>query len=157
MEDDSNLMQEDIEIIGLSSNHIPGISPLLAHYLFSSCDEQQMSECVAILERLLDSQLAQLLVARKNGEYMGFMILDWGFSTSKGLPILRVQALYTVDHLRQSGVATALLHRAKEIAEEHGACRLQLETDHDNTPAQSLYTKLGFILLPQKQVYMLFL
>jgi hypothetical protein len=46
---------------------------------------------------------------------------------------------------------------ADELARQHNAARLQLETDDCNTPAKSVYKKMGFQLIEGKEVYMKFL
>ncbi|SFJ32564.1 GNAT family N-acetyltransferase [Thermoflavimicrobium dichotomicum] len=144
-----------IEMIRMNKDLIPEASNLLAGYLHAY-DRQQM-ECAQILERLLDDQIAQCWLARFEKGYGGLMILAWSFSVSMGLPVLRVEALYTLPAYRKKGLAEKLLQHAIHIAKEHGAARLQLETDDNNVPARTLYAKYGFKCLPNKKVYMLLL
>jgi ribosomal protein S18 acetylase RimI-like enzyme len=145
-------LSDKIEIIPLTKKEIPEANVLLSDYF-----KGQINGCTSILRRLLDFQIVQFLLARVNGTPGGFLVYDWGFSMTKGLPVLRVVALYTAKEFRKRSVATGLVYQAKAIAKKHGASRLQLETDQENIPARSLYAKLGFDHLPEKEVYMLFL
>jgi GNAT superfamily N-acetyltransferase len=148
----------DLELEDLSSGSLLDTALLLASYTHPpGWDAHQRQECEQALQRLLRFEGARFTLAKNAGMYVGFIALHWGFSTTKGLPILRVQDLFTLPEARQKGVARALLQYAIQLARERGANRLQLETDLDNTPARSLYQTTGFEWLPGKQVYMLFL
>jgi ribosomal protein S18 acetylase RimI-like enzyme len=46
---------------------------------------------------------------------------------------------------RRSGIATALFEAVAQWARERGARRLQLWVTETNTPAKSLYVRLGFV------------
>ncbi|MFD1674567.1 GNAT family N-acetyltransferase [Alicyclobacillus fodiniaquatilis] len=147
-----------IVIVALTQPLIAEASILLASYLYGvEYSDEQQTEAQQILKRFLHYQIATPFLARYDETYVGFIVLDWGFSTSKGLPVLRVQALYTLPAYREIGVASTLLSHAISLAKGKGANRLQLETDRENTPAKHLYAKFGFELLPEKEVYMLFL
>jgi GNAT superfamily N-acetyltransferase len=148
----------DIELEDLSPGTLASASLLLACYMYpAGWSEQQRQECELALERLLYFEGAGFVLAKLAASYGGFISLHWGFSTTKGLPILRVQDLFTLPHYRRQGVGRALLQHAAQLARAQGANRLQLETDQQNTPAQALYQATGFEWLPSKRVYMLFL
>ena len=52
--------------------------------------------------------------------------------------------LYVDANARQSGVARALLQRAKLQATEQGVGRIDLQTAQDNVTAQKLYKSFGY-------------
>jgi len=155
----------DFEIVPLRESLVPKVNRLLAGYINSSSngkDEapsspEQERECGEILNRLLRDRLADCYLARRGDAYVGFIVLSWSFSMSKGYPVLRVEALYTLPPYRNAGVGRAMLQHAIDLAKAKNAARLQLETDDDNAPARHLYTGLGFEKIPGKGVYMLFL
>ena len=147
-----------IDVSALTEESIPQAAPLLNLYAHpDDAEGGRLSECHAALKRFLAYPWAQLWLARSEGECVGFISLAWTASTSTGLPVLRVQGLYTLPAYRRRGVASALLRRAAELARERGAHRLQLETDTDNVEARRLYERLGFEWLPRREVYMHFL
>lgn len=155
----------DIEIIPLDISHIPKVKGLIAGYKNSSVngvDEldpslEQLELCEQILNRLINDSSAICYLAKQDHEYIGFMILSWSFSISKGCPVLRIEALYSSSKHRMKGVGRKLMEYAIDLAISNKTTRLQLETDDDNAPARSLYKQLGFKAIQGKGVYMLFL
>ncbi|MCG7409399.1 GNAT family N-acetyltransferase [Paenibacillus sp. ACRRX] len=155
----------DIEIILLDKSHIPKVISLIAGYLNSSSngvDESdpspdQLEQCEQILNRFINDSSAYCYLAKQEHEYIGFIILSWSFSISKGSPVLRIEALYSSSKHRKKGVGRKLMEHAIDLAISNKAARLQLETDDDNAPARTLYKQLGFKMLEGKGVYMSFL
>lgn len=73
--------------------------------------------------------------------YMGFhFVLDEGYIAN-----VAVHPGY-----RKSGVATALITYAHEIATQKGLSFLSLEVRESNTPAINLYTKMGYKALGKR-------
>ncbi|WP_127497154.1 GNAT family N-acetyltransferase [Paenibacillus glycanilyticus] len=153
-----------LEVLSLDRSHIPDVKFLLAGYLNSSSngiDEiepspELLEQCDQILIRLLHDDSAFCFVATQEHEFLGFIVLSWSFSISKGYPVLRIEALYTSSKHRKKGVGKRLLQYAIDLAASKNAARLQLETDEDNAPARALYNQLGFTLIQGKDVYMSF-
>lgn len=147
-----------MEMVPLGADLILPLSVLLAGYVhMDRASDEQVAECRAAVERHLHAECSHFLLARLADRYVGFIHLAWTFSTSQGLPALRVQGLYTAAEHRCQGVASALLQHAVGLARSRGANRLQLGTDTDNFSARRLYERFGFELLPGKQMYMKFL
>lgn len=155
----------ELEIVLLHESHIPNTRKLIAGYMNSSSngvDESepmpgQLEQCEKILYRLINESSVCCYVARQGNEYVGFILLSWSFSISKGAPVLRIDALYSSSKHRRKGVARKLVQHAIDLAILNNAARLQLETDDDNIPARSLYHQLGFKFIEGKGVYMSFL
>lgn len=155
----------DIQIIPLEEYHIPKVKDLIAGYNHSSSngvDEsdpspEQLVQSEQILYRLIKDNSVFCYLAKQNHEYVGFNILSWSFSISKGYPILRIEALYSSAKHRKKGIGKKLLEHAIDLAISNKASRLQLETDDNNAPARSLYEQLGFQIIQGKGVYMSFL
>jgi len=59
---------------------------------------------------------------------------------------LYIDALATAPEFRRQGVARAVLGAAEEEARRLGLIRICLETEVDNRPARSLYTRCGFLV-----------
>jgi ribosomal protein S18 acetylase RimI-like enzyme len=144
------------ELVELSPDLADEASKLLAEHIGNTSPDS-IAECREALFRLLEFPGAHMLLARQGNECCGFMALHWGFSTTKGLPILRVQDLFVAPGYRRKGIATALLDQAAIMAKQAGANRLQLETGTENTEARALYTSYGFEWSPGKEIYMHFL
>jgi ribosomal protein S18 acetylase RimI-like enzyme len=154
-----------IEIAPLCESAIPEASRLVWGYMNASLEgtgdalikSDQLAHGEGVLHRLLTFRTAECCLAKMDQQYVGVILLSWSFSLSKGYPVLRVEALYTLPEFRKRGVGRKLLEHAAELARQNKANRLQLETDHDNAPARALYEGLGFQLMREKRVYMLFL
>ena len=76
---------------------------------------------------------------------VGFMHLMPSTNTLAMRPIWILEDLYIEPSARRKGIAAAFLRHAEDFARGTGAERLTLTTAHDNTAAQSLYFKLGYI------------
>ncbi|SFS76580.1 N-acetyltransferase [Paenibacillus sp. BC26] len=100
---------------------------------------------------------ADFFMVRREAVFMGFIALNWGFSTTKGQPFLRIQDLYVLPQFRKKGIAKLLVDKAIEVARQNNANRLQLNTGTNNESARSLYKTLGFEWFPEKVIYMYFL
>ncbi len=110
-------------------------------------------------ERTLRDFLARgghILIAELEGEPCGFLALTWGYSFGKAAPYGVVQEVYVAPAFRGRGVAGALLAAAEGAAKSHGACGLNLLTDHDNAAARRAYARAGVGELPDKLAGMKF-
>lgn len=85
-----------------------------------------------------------VLLARIDGEAVGFTQLFPSFSSVSAARLWILNDLYVVAEARRHGVAKVLLQAAAEFARDDGALRLELETDHGNANAQALYLGLGW-------------
>ncbi|OZB92217.1 GNAT family N-acetyltransferase [Paenibacillus sp. XY044] len=155
----------EIAIIPLNESHISQVKGLIAGYINSTSNRvdeselspKQLKQCEQILYRFTKDSSAHCYLAKQDHEYIGFIVLSWSFSISKGYPVLRIEALYSSEKHRNKGVARKLMEHATKLAISNKATRLQLETDDDNVPARTLYKQLGFKLIEGKGVYMSFL
>lgn len=152
-------------VLPLEEYMIERVIPLVAGYLNASADgltetapsSDQTERCERTLFELMKSKFAFCYVAQIDQEFVGFILLAWSFSISKGKPVLRIEALYTLPNYRNRGVGRRLIEFASEMAEGSNSARLQLETDDGNKPAKSLYEKTGFQFIKGKEVYMKFI
>jgi ribosomal protein S18 acetylase RimI-like enzyme len=90
----------------------------------------------------------QFLVAETD-HIVGMLTIIHGYSTWKGKPIVTIEDVYVRTDVRGNGVASALLAYAFELAKEKGCDRVDLVSETENYPAQALYTKAGFELVPR--------
>jgi ribosomal protein S18 acetylase RimI-like enzyme len=149
-------VSEAVECVELSPVLLPAASELLSGYM-AGWQDQTPAACAEALARLLQFPGARFVLARLEGVPCGFASLQWGWTTTRGVPILRVQDLFVAEAYRRRGVARALLGYASKLGRNAGAHRLQLETDSENKAAQHLYESFGFTHIQGKEIYMLFL
>ncbi|MDG1310977.1 MAG: GNAT family N-acetyltransferase [Porticoccaceae bacterium] len=81
---------------------------------------------------------------RKDKKALGFTQLYSTFCSVEASPIWVLYDLFVDADVRNRGVGKALMNRAKAMAIESGASRIDLETAIDNINAQLLYEALGY-------------
>ena len=94
--------------------------------------------------RLSNDESVIYLATDDEGIGLGFTQLYATFCSVAAAPIWILYDLYVDAGVRKGGVGTGLMNRAKKLAEDSGAVRIQLETAVDNTTAQSVYEALGY-------------
>ena len=85
------------------------------------------------------------LATNDNRLGLGFTQLYASFCSVAAAPIWILYDIYVESTARRQGVGSALVNRARRLAEETGAVRLELETAVDNVTAQSVYERLGYV------------
>ncbi|MCU0609683.1 MAG: GNAT family N-acetyltransferase [Chitinispirillaceae bacterium] len=76
---------------------------------------------------------------------VGASVCFRGFSTFCAAPLLNIHDIVVVPAFRKTGVGTRLMAAIDRYAREIGCCRITLEVRSDNTAAQSLYFRCGFL------------
>jgi len=108
--------------------------------------------CVATEENL-DAALfgprpsAEVLVARSEGESIGFALFFHNFSTFLGKPGLWLEDLFVQPAHRRKGCGQALLRALATIARERGCGRFEWAVLDWNAPAIAFYESLGAKIL----------
>src|SRR5690242_10091205 len=100
-----------------------------------------------IAERLERGE-SVIFLAERSGRAIGFVQLYPLFSSTARRPrrLWLLNDLYVAPDARQGGVGRALMRRARQLAEETGACGLELATARTNTIGQQLYESEGYRL-----------
>ncbi len=94
--------------------------------------------------RITNNESIIYLATDEEGNGLGFTQLYATFCSVAAAPIWILYDLYVDVGVRKGGVGTALMNRARKLAEETGAVRIQLEAAVDNLTAQSVYEALGY-------------
>jgi len=105
-----------------------------------------------LLDRFEHNQ-SVIFVAVKDGRPVGFTQLYPSFSSGALARIFILNDLFVDPRARLIGTGSALLQAAAEYGRCVGALRLVLSTEVTNTPAQSLYEKLGWKRNPEFCTY----
>ena len=98
----------------------------------------------AFLAARLAAGDSKVFVGLCGDDVCAFAQLYPSFSSTAAAPIWILNDLYVEESARKSGLATALLERADQLAVETGAHHLELATARDNIAAQELYEKHGW-------------
>ncbi|UMG91454.1 ribosomal protein S18-alanine N-acetyltransferase [Nocardioides sp. TF02-7] len=87
------------------------------------------------------------LVAERAGDFAGHAVV------SVVQDVAELQRIATVAAARRTGVASALLAAAHDLAAGAGAERLLLEVREDNAAARAFYERAGFVELARRARY----
>jgi ribosomal protein S18 acetylase RimI-like enzyme len=87
-----------------------------------------------------------IFLAERDGRAVGFVQLYPVFSSTAARPgrLWLLNDLYVAPEARRGGLARDLMAAARHLAEETGACGLELVTGRTNAAAQRLYRSLGW-------------
>jgi ribosomal protein S18 acetylase RimI-like enzyme len=94
----------------------------------------------------LERDESVIFLAERDGRAVGFVQLYPVFSSTAADPrrLWLLNDLYVTPEVRGGGVARALMTTARRLAQETGACGLELVTARTNAAAQRLYRSLGW-------------
>ena len=138
-------MPEEVTIRSARPGELPELSTLLDLLFEIEQDfKPDTARQVAGLKLMLDSPLAELLVAELGGRPVGLCGLQLLVSTAQGAYSCHVEDLVRAPECRGRGIGRLLLEAAAEWAHRRGATRMQLNCDDKNLPAMKFYESLGW-------------
>ncbi|HBQ2428199.1 TPA: GNAT family N-acetyltransferase [Klebsiella aerogenes] len=121
------------------------ILPLyLAYRRFYQVEENLVQAREFILKRLQLNE-SVIFFAEVDGKAVGFTQLYPLFCSLEMKRIWLLYDLYVDESARQHGVAQQLIARAEQLAKESDSAFIMLSTATDNTKAQALYERSGFV------------
>lgn len=134
------------QIVRADCSHLAALVPLFEGYRRFYRQPQDLPGAWAFLEaRMQQEESVIFLALDEAGTGGGFTQLYPLFSSVRMRRLWVLNDLFVAPEARRNGVAQALMERARQWAVETGAAGLQLETAHDNHPAQALYERLGWV------------
>ncbi len=135
-----------MKIIKVALTNLDELTPLFDSYMVFYRQKSNLSKHREFLKERLTNNEAEIFMAIDDHEKgMGFTLLYPSFSSVSQARVYTLNDLYVAQEYRQKGVASSLMRAAGEFAKSQGAVRLHLETETDNTKAQQLYEKEGWI------------
>jgi len=137
----------------------PDDLPLILALIRELAEYERAPHAVEATEETLGESLfgeepaAEALIARWEGEPLGFALFFHNFSTWTGRRGLYLEDLFVRPSARGRGVGKALLTRVAEIAVERGCPRFEWAVLDWNEPAIGFYRKLGARPMDEWTVY----
>ena len=137
-------MSPNLIIREASTSDVNLISPLFDKYRqFYKC-ESNIERASKYLEARITKKESIIFICLSDKIAIGFTQLYPTFCSVELSRIFVLYDLYILSSHRNLGAGTLLMNTAKKYAIDHGASRLDLETETNNKPAQALYEKLGY-------------
>ena len=96
------------------------------------------------LPELFRRRHAVLLLARLNGEAVGFALCQRAILSFRGTESLNLHDIFVTESARGHGVGRRLLESVKAHARSLGCAKVTLEVAADNHTARALYGACGF-------------
>ena len=113
-------------------------------------DEPTTAAIASTLERLLEDEATEFLLADADGEgAAGLCQLRFRLSVWTGTPDCWLEDLYVEEGARRRGLGAALVAGAIERAAARGCRRIELDVSEDNEAALALYRAMGFTTEPK--------
>ena len=114
---------------------------------FENLPEPDDEAARRLCNHAFEERRLELWVAEEGGEVVAYAACFTTYSTFRARPSLFLEDLFVHPAARRRGVATALLARLRQVAEERGCGRFEWMVLDWNRDAQALYTGIGAELL----------
>lgn len=148
------LSRMDIEISSASPADTPVILSLIRELAeFERLLDQVTATEEELREHLFVRRAAEVVLARKDGEVVGFALFFHSFSTFLGKPGIYLEDLYVRPKYRGFGCGAALLRHLARLAVERKCGRLEWSVLDWNQRAIDFYKSLGAEPLDEWTMY----
>jgi len=123
--------------------------PLLLSMIRELADFERLTRELEVTAESLHKALfgapaaATALLARREGEAVGYAVYYQTFSTFVGRPGIFLDDLYVRPPFRQHGIGRALLHQVAQVGEQLGGGRFEWITLRWNENAFRFYRSIG--------------
>lgn len=126
-------------------NELDGLTKLFDLYRQFYQQTSDVDGARKFLKERIKNEESVAFIALDGVDPLGFVQLYPSFSSVSMKRSWVLNDLFVTKHARGMGVGENLIKTALEFAEETGAKGVFLETAADNTTAQRLYEKIGFV------------
>lgn len=124
---------------------LPTLSYLFDQYRQHYHQQHDPQGAMDFLQERMERKESVIFVAVSEGELVGFTQLYPIFSSVSIRRTWLLNDLFVTADQRGKGVGTLLLEAAKKMATDTGAKWMLLQTTEDNTGAQALYERNGWV------------
>jgi GNAT superfamily N-acetyltransferase len=130
---------------------IPSDIPDLVELLKALFDQEAEFEPNSEVQRkalskiILEPKIGIILVSKVDEKIVGMINLLFTQSTALGSKVAILEDMVVLSKYRGKGIGSRLIDYAVGEAVKEGCLRITLLTDFENTKAQSLYQKKGFV------------
>lgn len=143
-----------LRIVPAVVEDVPAILQFIRELAVYERLEHRVVTTEAALETWLfgPQKLAEAVIARLDGEAVGFALFFPNFSTFLGKPGIYLEDLFVREHVRGRGIGRALIAHLARVAVERGWGRVEWAVLDWNAPAIKFYRGLGADVLENWRV-----
>lgn len=119
---------------------------IAAYHAFEQIPHDSTATAQAIAPLLDHTDAGRVWLVEEAGQTVGYVALCFGYSIEFGGRDAFVDEMYLREDARGRGLGKSALDKVADEARGLGVKALHLEVARDNTRAQRLYDRLGFVL-----------
>ncbi|QBQ42528.1 GNAT family N-acetyltransferase [Sphingobacterium psychroaquaticum] len=139
-----------------SIDDLADIVPLFDAYRIFYGQASDLERARLFLDSRLNNQESIIFIAYQDDRAVGFTQLYPTYSSVRTHKSWILNDLYVAATARKTGIGESLINSAIAFAKADGTDVIQLETQIDNSVAQGLYLKMGFVLQERGTDFLLF-
>ncbi|SMG34575.1 GNAT family N-acetyltransferase [Sphingobacterium psychroaquaticum] len=139
-----------------SIDDLADIVPLFDAYRIFYGQASDLERARLFLDARLNNQESIIFIAYQDDRAVGFTQLYPTYSSVRTHKSWILNDLYVAATARKTGIGESLINSAIAFAKADGTDVIQLETQIDNSVAQGLYLKMGFVLQERGTDFLLF-
>jgi ribosomal protein S18 acetylase RimI-like enzyme len=129
-----------------TSDDIPLLVALMAEFYGESGYQLNRERAArAFAELFSDDRFGGVWLIQAEAEDVGYVVVTWGFSMEYGGRYALLDDLFIRSAFRGAGLGKAALMEVRATLQQLGVRALHVEVGPDNTPAQALYRRIGFV------------
>lgn len=138
-------LADNIQIVLADISHVTAVAEVFDAYRQYYGQESAIEEAKQFLAERIANKESVIFLALEDGQPLGFTQLYPMFSSVSMRRSWTLNDLFVKENIRSKGIGKALLATAQHFIIQQGHKGLLLETTPDNTKAQSLYERLGWV------------
>jgi GNAT superfamily N-acetyltransferase len=106
----------------------------------------------AFVAVLADERLGYIRIIQEEHQPVGHLVLTLKYTMEYGGMVACLDDLYVKPAWRNRGLSTAALLEVKDFCEKAGIRAVTVEVGHNNGPGQTVYRRVGFAEVPDRQL-----
>jgi GNAT superfamily N-acetyltransferase len=138
-------LTDTIQIVQAEQHHADAAAEVFDAYRQYYGQQPDIEGARQFLSERIANRESVVFLALKDGQPIGFTQLYPMFSSVSMRRSWTLNDLFVKENSRSNGIGKALLTTAQDFILHQGHKGLLLETTPDNTKAQSLYERLGWV------------
>lgn len=129
-----------------SKEDMPRLVALMKEFYAESAMAFDPTAAAGAFETLLsDDRLGKVWLIQAGGDDVGYAVLTFSYSMEFSGQNAFLDDLFIRSAFRGAGLGTAALAEVRAFCLERGVRAVRLETSRDNSAAQALYRRAGFV------------
>jgi GNAT superfamily N-acetyltransferase len=139
-----------------SLNDIPLLVDLMAEFYAEAGYDLHHTRAAGAFEAILaDERLGYVWIIQAEHQDVGHIVLTLKYAMEYSGLVACLDDLYVKPHWRNKSLSTGALIEVRNFCERAGIRALTVEVGHDNGPAQTVYRRVGFAEVADRQLLVL--